>query len=84
MNTWQKITTEDKKEKIYKTFMFPDFYKATAFVMKVYLLAERLNHHPEIHHDYSSVTIYCTTHDSGNRVTEKDLKLAEKIDGLLQ
>jgi len=42
-----------------------------------------MDHHPEWRNIYNTVDITLTTHDKGNTITEKDRKLAKKIDALL-
>jgi 4a-hydroxytetrahydrobiopterin dehydratase len=39
-----------------------------------------MNHHPKLFNVYNSVQIQLTTHDAGNKVTEKDLNLAKAIE----
>lgn len=74
---WEKF---EKGTKIRKDFEFENFKEAISFVNKVGDLAEEANHHPDILiHDYKKVTIMLTTHDE-KAVTQKDFKLAEKID----
>jgi 4a-hydroxytetrahydrobiopterin dehydratase len=63
-----------------KTFEFKDFQEAFAFMTRVAFLAEALNHHPNWSNVYNKVIIELTTHDAGNKITEKDRKLAEAID----
>ena len=48
---------------------------------KVALLAEAVDHHPEWTNVYNKVHIALSTHTAGG-VTEKDVALAEDIDGL--
>ena len=67
-------------QSIRKTFTFPDFKGSMAFVMRVALLAEAADHHPDIFVSYSRVTLTLSTHDAGG-VTEKDFVLARRIDG---
>lgn len=69
--------------KLTQSFSFEDFSEAWAFMSRVALLAEQHRHHPEWTNVYNKVTIVLTTHDEGNRVTEKDLQLAQAIDSLL-
>jgi 4a-hydroxytetrahydrobiopterin dehydratase len=71
-------TEEDNKLK--KSFQFTDFSEAFAFMTRVALVAERMNHHPWWSNVYNQVTIELNTHDAGNIVTDKDRKLAEAID----
>lgn len=78
MNSWQ--TSENY---LYKEFVFHDFIEAFSFMTRVALLAEKMNHHPEWSNVYHKVTIKLSTHDAGNRITEKDYALAEAIDRLL-
>lgn len=75
---WQE---EDNKLK--KTFNFQDFSEAFAFMTRVALLAEKLDHHPWWSNVYNTVSIELNTHDAGNIVTQKDRKMAEAIDKLV-
>ncbi|MFD2966054.1 4a-hydroxytetrahydrobiopterin dehydratase [Sphingobacterium bambusae] len=65
---------------LYRQFSFKDFGEAFAFMARVALLAEKHQHHPTLTNSYSKVEIWLTTHDAGNRVTEKDRALAAAID----
>ena len=67
-----------------KTFQFKDFVNAFAFMTKVAIIAEKMNHHPNWSNVYNQVTIKLSTHDAGDVVTEKDRKLAEAIDNLIK
>ncbi|MEX2600932.1 MAG: 4a-hydroxytetrahydrobiopterin dehydratase [Balneolaceae bacterium] len=73
-----------KGDKIHRTFRFKDFREAITFLMRVGFLAEAQQHHPEIFNVYNRVTISLCTHDAGDKVTEKDLKLAEAIEAIRQ
>ncbi len=79
---WHQIENEDGSSELVKSFEFKDFREAFAFCTKIAMLAEKHNHHPEINIDYNKVTISSSTHDSGNKVTEKDKKLTIDIDKL--
>lgn len=70
--------------KLYKTFEFSDFSEAFAFMTRVAIEAEKMNHHPLWSNVWNKVEIWLSTHDAGDVVTEKDKKLAEKIDKLLK
>lgn len=66
-----------------KTFHFPNFREALAFVNKVGEIAEDLQHHPDICiKDYKNVFISTTTHDKGNTVTAKDRELIAAMENL--
>ena len=66
---------------IVRDFKFHNFTDAFAFMTKVALLAEAADHHPEWTNVYNNVHIALSTHTAGG-VTEKDVDLAEDIDGL--
>ena len=62
-----------------KTFLFPDFAAALAFVNRVGEIAEEQGHHPDIHLAWGRVNVETWTHDAG-AITEKDFRLAAAID----
>ena len=66
-----------------RSFQFTDFSEAFAFMTRVALIAEKMDHHPEWSNVYNKVEIKLTTHSAGNVVTEKDRELAKAIDGLM-
>ena len=68
---------------LYKKFEFKNFSEAFAFMTRVAIEAEKMDHHPTWTNVYNKVEIWLTTHDAGNVITDKDKKLAAKIDGLL-
>ena len=74
-------TETDKKR--YRKFEFANFSEAFAFMTRVAMEAEKMNHHPLWTNVWNSVEIWLSTHDAGDVVTEKDKKLAERIDKLL-
>jgi 4a-hydroxytetrahydrobiopterin dehydratase len=75
---WQRVGNE-----IERTFRFRDFREAIAFVVQVALLAERIDHHPDIEIRYRQVTLRLSTHSAGG-LTEKDFHLAQQIDTALE
>ena len=68
---------------LYKKFTFNNFSEAFAFMCRVALAAEKINHHPNWSNVYNIVEIKLTTHDANNTVTDLDRKLALIIDQLL-
>jgi len=70
-------------DKLLMDIKLKNFSEALSFLVKVGIEAEKLNHHPEIHNIYNNVTLKLTTHDAGNRVTEKDIVLARAIENLV-
>lgn len=72
----------EKDNKLSRTFKFKDFIGAFSFMTRVALAAEKMDHHPRWTNVYNVVEIELTTHDAGNKVTEKDRMLAKAIDSL--
>ena len=67
------------RDAITRTFKFQNFLEAFAFMGKVAIFAEELNHHPEWFNVWNKVEITLSTHDSGG-LTQLDINLATKID----
>jgi 4a-hydroxytetrahydrobiopterin dehydratase len=68
-------------EAIQRTFGFGDFKGAIAFVDRVAVRAEEVQHHPDILIRYSKVTLTLSTHDAGG-LSEKDFAFASDCDRL--
>lgn len=62
-----------------RTFTFPNFEKAAAFVQAMTKIAEELHHHPKIVLEWGKVTVELTTH-SLKGISNFDFSLAEKLD----
>jgi 4a-hydroxytetrahydrobiopterin dehydratase len=60
---------------------FPSFVEAFGFLTSLALVAERMDHHPEIFNVYNRVTLDLWTHDA-NGVSELDFELAKAADKL--
>jgi 4a-hydroxytetrahydrobiopterin dehydratase len=77
--------TEDWRREgdmLVRDFKFPDFKSAMGFVNRVADESEALDHHPDILiHGWNNVRLSVTTHSDGG-LTEKDFKLAERINRL--
>ncbi|MES2647720.1 MAG: 4a-hydroxytetrahydrobiopterin dehydratase [Bacteroidota bacterium] len=74
---------QENNNQLTRVFKFKDFSEAFAFMTRVAIEAERINHHPNWSNVYNTVTISLNTHDAGDIVTEKDHQLSKAIDGLL-
>jgi 4a-hydroxytetrahydrobiopterin dehydratase len=61
---------------------FKNFVQAFGFLSQIAILAEKHDHHPAIHNVYNRVTVSLNTHDAGNKITDRDLNLAQAIDDL--
>ncbi len=70
------------REAISRAFRFRDFSEAWGFMIRVALLAESQNHHPDWSNVWNRVNIELSTHDAGG-LTDNDVKLARAIDALL-
>lgn len=70
----------EENNSLHHKFKFADFSQAFAFMSRVALAAEKMNHHPKWTNSYNTVEIWLSTHDAGDVVTEKDHNLAKQID----
>jgi 4a-hydroxytetrahydrobiopterin dehydratase len=68
-------------KEIKKTVKLQDFVRAMGFVNSVALLAEKLDHHPDIDIRWNTVHLTLSTHSAGG-LTEYDFTLARQIDQL--
>lgn len=73
----------EQNNKLYRKFEFKDFSEAFAFMTRVALIAEKMNHHPLWTNVYNTVEMWLSTHDAGDVVTDKDRKLSAAIDKLV-
>ena len=64
-----------------KSFRFKNFSEAFAFLTRVALHAEKVDHHPEFTSVWNRVDFRLTTHDADG-VTERDAALAREIERL--
>ena len=74
-------THEPDRDAIVRTFEFPDFVTAFAFMAAVALEAEKADHHPEWSNVYGRVSILLTTHDADG-LSQRDISLARKVSAL--
>ena len=73
---------KEENNSLYKKFEFGNFSEAFAFMTRVAMEAEKMNHHPKWTNVYNQVEFWLSTHDAGDTVTERDKKLAQKIDAV--
>ncbi len=74
LNGWKA-----RKGFIEKSFNFKTFMGGIAFVRRIALIAEKLDHHPDIHIRWTTVLLQIQTHDEGG-ITERDFEVARAID----
>ena len=63
---------------IKRTFTFKNFSEAFAFMTRVALAAEKMDHHPEWFNVYKTVDVTLNTHDLGG-LSVLDFELAKKM-----
>lgn len=73
---------EPQRDGLTRVYNFKTFLETFGFATQIALVAQRLNHHPTLIIEYNRVTVKTSTHDEGNSITDRDLKLAEAIDNL--
>ena len=78
LHGWSEVEDRDA---IRKTYHFGTFVEAWGFMSQVALIAEKMDHHPELFNVYNRVEVILTTHDVGG-LSENDLRFAHAIDEL--
>jgi 4a-hydroxytetrahydrobiopterin dehydratase len=73
---WAEVEDRDA---IRKSYHFGDFSEAWGFLARIALLAEKMDHHPELFNVYNRVEIVLSTHDAEG-LSERDVRLARAID----
>jgi 4a-hydroxytetrahydrobiopterin dehydratase len=68
-------------DEIVRAFEFDGYLDASGFLGAAAGLAEDAWHHPEMTITWGEVEVRLTTHDAGG-ITEKDIDLAERLDGI--
>jgi 4a-hydroxytetrahydrobiopterin dehydratase len=63
---------------IRRTFTFRNFPEAFAFMTRVALAAEKMDHHPDWSNVYKTVEVTLNTHDAGG-LTALDFELAGRM-----
>jgi len=77
MNHWK-----EENNTLIKTFEFSSFEEAMQFMQNATPFISETDHHPTWTNTYNRVEVKLTTHDVGNKITEKDRKLAAYLDKL--
>lgn len=68
-------------DRLRKEFIFNSFVEAVGFIVKVAIVAERMDHHPELSNNYKQVVCDLSTHSAGG-ITDLDFELAREIEQL--
>lgn len=72
---------ENGGKALVRTFEFKDFSEAFAFLTRVAMHSEKVDHHPEFRSVWNRIDFRLTSHDTGG-VTDRDRKLAEAINAI--
>lgn len=75
LHGWSEVEDRDA---IRRSFHFSNFSEAWGFLSRIALVAEKMDHHPEIFNVYNRVEIVLSTHDAGG-LSERDVRLAHAI-----
>lgn len=79
MNLWK-----EENQVLIRTFTFATFEDAMQFMQDATPFISKTDHHPTWSNTYNRVEVKLTTHDAGNKVTEKDRELAKYLDKLVE
>lgn len=74
----------ETKHGLYKQFVFTDFHHAWAFMERVSVVINNLNHHPRWQNEWNVVEFWLTTHAAQREITDQDWELARAIDALVE
>lgn len=77
LNNWQR-----DGDTIIKTFKFDSYLASVAFVSTVGVIAEGIDHHPDMSIGWRKVMVSFTTHDAGHKLSAKDFTAAQAIDAV--
>jgi 4a-hydroxytetrahydrobiopterin dehydratase len=69
-------------DKIKKLFKLDSYLAGLAFASAVGVIAEGLDHHPDILIGWRKVTVSFNTHAAGNKITSNDMEAAAAIEAL--
>jgi 4a-hydroxytetrahydrobiopterin dehydratase len=78
LHGWVQV---DDRDAIRKSFHFGNFSEAWGFASRVALLAEKLDHHPEILTIYNRVELFLST-DEVEGLSDLDVRFAHAVDEL--
>jgi 4a-hydroxytetrahydrobiopterin dehydratase len=74
-------TEVEDRDAIRKSYHFGSFSEAWGFLSRLALIAEKIDHHPEIFNVYNRVELILSTHDADG-LSERDIRLAAAIDAI--
>jgi 4a-hydroxytetrahydrobiopterin dehydratase len=83
MEAPQGWSLEEDGAALCRSLRFNDFAEAFAFLTRLALHAEKVDHHPEFRCSWNRVELRLTSDDAGT-ATQRDVELAEAINLLLK
>jgi 4a-hydroxytetrahydrobiopterin dehydratase len=72
------------RQHLCRVFKFGSFKDAMRFMADAVPGIEQLDHHPEWVNRFGTVEVRTTTHDAGDQVTDRDIRLARLLDDLFR
>lgn len=69
-----------ESDELCKDYAFDSFRETVSAVVRLSFEAEEINHHPDIRISYNKLEIRMCSHDAGNKITHKDVRLAGLIE----
>ena len=73
---------DETRNAICRRLAFANFSEAFAFMTRVALIAEKMDHHPEWSNVWNRVDVLLTTHDAGG-VSSRDVRMAAAIEAIV-
>ncbi|MFT7670338.1 MAG: pterin-4a-carbinolamine dehydratase [Planctomycetota bacterium] len=70
------------RQELKKLYRFKSFKSAVQFMHDAVPRINQLNHHPRWENQWRTLTVYLSTWDIGNRISEVDVELAKELDSL--
>ncbi|MDN3021970.1 4a-hydroxytetrahydrobiopterin dehydratase [Streptomyces sp. S.PB5] len=69
-------------DRLARSYRLASHFAATAMVVHIAQVQERLDHHSDLTLGYDTVSLTVNTHSVGGAVTEKDFELAQQVEAL--
>lgn len=74
----------NNRQELRKAYRFPSFRTAIEFMRAAVDLIQQAQHHPRWENQWRTVTVFLSTWDVGNTVTQLDLDMARRLDALYE
>jgi 4a-hydroxytetrahydrobiopterin dehydratase len=69
-----------ESDQLVKEFTFDSYREAVTALVRISYEVDEINHHPDVLVSYNTLGIRLCTHDAGDKITDKDLRLAALIE----